>query len=524
MMGLPTEIVLVSELGTANAIKEYIGNYYNEKGLTFVLLVGDVAQVPTLYVSGSTASDPSYTYIVGSDHYPDLFLGRFSAQTSDHVNTQVKRSIEYEKNPAGDGEWYHKGTGVASNQGPGDDGEYDNQHMDVIRDKLMGYTYTEIDQIYDPSATSQMVTDALNDGRSITNYCGHGSPSGWGSSGFDTGDINALINDNMLPYVTCVACNNGQFDDYDECFCEAWLRATNNGEPTGGIAATGSTKGMSWSPPMDAQDEFIDLIIETYPDNIKHTIGGIHYNGVMHMNDEYGSSGFSETDTWHVFGDPSLVIRTDTPSETTVLRDEKIEEEDDTFEVTVQGIEGALCAISRNGGIWGYAYTDENGYALIQLKDPVMGPEPLKLVITAYNKIPYIADIPVHINDPPEIPEKPDGPDTAQPREEVTFTTRTTDPDGDQVYYKWCWGDGHYSDWIGPFDSGETASATYSWSETASYGVRVKAKDTEGDETDWSEKHYITIEKSRIQFNPLILRLLQRFIEQFPIIERILIN
>ena len=76
-------------------------------------------------------------------------------------------------------DWYHKGTGIASNQGPGDDGENDNEHMDVIRQKLLNFTYTEVDQFYDPSANSTMVADAMNEGRSIVNYCGHGWLQGW---------------------------------------------------------------------------------------------------------------------------------------------------------------------------------------------------------------------------------------------------------------------------------------------------------------------------------------------------------
>ncbi len=68
----------------------------------------------------------------------------------------------------------------------------------------------------------------------------------------------------MLPYVISVACNNGQFDDYNECFCEAWQRATHNGNPTGAIAITGSSISMSWDPPMDAQDEMNDLFTEQY--------------------------------------------------------------------------------------------------------------------------------------------------------------------------------------------------------------------------------------------------------------------
>jgi len=529
MKGIPTEIKKVSEIGNADDIKTYITNYYNDYGLTFVLLVGDVAQVPTLTAS-SYASDPSYSYIVGDDSYPDLFVGRFSAQNEDQVITQVERSVEYEKTPQENGDWYHNATGVGSSQGPGDDGEMDYQHLRNIRDnKLYPYTYTWGDELYDGSQggddaegnpTPGMVSDAVNDGRSVINYCGHGSPTSWGSSGFNTNNINSLTNDNMLPYVICVACNNGQFDDYDECFCEAWLRATNNGEPAGAIAATGSTKSMSWNPPMDAQDEMMDVMVESYTDNIRHTIGGIHYNGVMHMNDEYGSSGYAETDTWHVFGDPSLQIRTNTPEVMSVIRDEEIEEDAISYEVSVTGIEGALCAISRNNELIGYAYTDETGYALIDFEEPIIGNDPCDIVVTAFNKIPYVEVLPVNVNKPPQVPDKPTGPKTGRPNQELTFSAITTDPEADQVYYMWRWGDGDYSEWLGPFNSGETAQATHSWESTSNYQVRVKAKDIFDQETDWSEGFIVSITKSKTK-NLVLYNLLEYLQNTFPLLIKI---
>jgi len=185
MKGVPTEMVKVSEIGNANDIKIYIENYYNTNGLTFVLLVGDAAQVPSLYTSPYTygASDPSYSFVAGSDNYQDLFVGRFSAQNTADLETQVERSIEYEKYPQSGEDWYHKGIGVASNLGPGDDGEYDNEHIDFIRDDLLAYTYAEVDQSYDPYGTTAMISAALNGGRSIANYCGHGGPTSWSNGG-----------------------------------------------------------------------------------------------------------------------------------------------------------------------------------------------------------------------------------------------------------------------------------------------------------------------------------------------------
>jgi len=511
--GIPTEMVKVSEIGNANAIKLYIEQYYADNGLTFVLLVGDADGVPPLYTSPYTsgASDPSYSYIVGNDNYQDLFIGRFSAESSEDVDTQVERSIEYERDPQIGGEWYHKGTGIASSQGPGDDGEYDDEHMDFIRDDLLAYTYTEVDQIYDPYATSTMVSNALNEGRSIVNYCGHGSITSWGSSGFSNSDINTLTNDNMLPFICCVACNNGEFDGYTTCFAENWLRATNNGnnEPTGAIGVFASTQSQSWDPPMDAEDEIVDILVETYADNIRYTYGALCFEGTMHMMDEYGTSCYDETDSWTFFGDPSLQIRTNTPSTMTVNHNPSVSPGSTTFEVEVEGVENALCAISQDFILLGYGYTDETGKGVIEFFEPFDSGGEVDLVVTAYNMIPYMAK--VNTNNAPEKPERPDGSDQGKPGSIYLFTTVSTDIDDDPIFYNFSWGDGTYSDWVGPFESGESAGASHSWDEEGIYEIKVKAKDDHGDESEWSEPLSISMPKDKTFFFSLLDLLEQLF-------------
>jgi hypothetical protein len=495
MRGIPTEMVNVSTIGDANAIKTYIENYYNDNGLTFVVLVGDAAQVPTLYTSPytSSATDPRYSYIVGNDNYQDLFIGRFSAQNIYQLETQVERTIEYEQYPQPSAHWYHNGTGIASNQGPGDDGEYDDEHIDNIRDDLLASTYTFVDQIYDPTATAGMVTEAINDGRSIVNYCGHGSPTSWGTTGFSNMYVNALTNDNMLPFICSVACNNGQFDDYDTCFAEAWLRATNDGEPTGAIGMFASTQSQSWNPPMDAQDEIVDILIETYEDNIRTTYGALCFEGTMHMMDEYGSSCYDETDTWTVFGDPSLQVRTDTPAEMIVTHDPIIPIGTTIFEVEVEEVEGALCAISNNCKLLGYGYTDETGIALINFSEPLPFFENgVELVVTAYNKIPYNSSIQTGTSYPPD-PPTVDGAVAGKPGKEYKYTAITSDPEGDQIFYKFDWGDGTSTEWIGPVNSGEGIDITHTWTSVGDFNIKVKAKDTEQASSRWSEPYLMQV-------------------------------
>ena len=105
--------------------------------------------------------------------------------------------------------------------------------------------------------------------------------------------------------------------------------------------------------------------------------------------------------------------------------------------------------------------------------------------------------------------------------EEYVYTSSTTDPDGDQVYYKWYWGD-ETSDWIGPYDSGDTAAASHVWDEKGDYNIKVKAKDVHGEESPWSDPLAISMPRNKA-INPFIL-FLERLIERFPILEQILLS
>ena len=90
-------------------------------------------------------------------------------------------------------------------------------------------------------------------------------------------------------------------------------------------------------------------------------------------------------------------------------------------------------------------------------------------------------------NTPPEKPEMPDGPLSGGVYERYTYSTTTTDADGDQMYYLFDWDDGTDSGWIGPYDSGEEAGTSHVWTGSRTYQVKVRAKDQFGAISDWSD-------------------------------------
>ena len=395
--GIPTEMVDIADVGDVDDMAQLIEDEYYENGIAFVLLVGDIDQIETIRRSNgagsNSPSDNSLTFVAGSDFYPDLIIGRFSAETGDHVQTMIDRTIAYEMNPDPSADWYKKGCGFASSQGPGDDGEDDDEHLDNIRELLLDYTYEEIDQIYDPNGTVAQGEAAINEGRSIINYTGHGSNGSWGNGcPMNNTDVNGLVNTGMYPFIWSVACVNGEFEQ-GTCFAETWIRATaSDGTPTGAIATLMSTVNQGWNPPMEGQDEMNAIFVESYSDNIKRTFGGLSFNGMNQMNDSYGSQGYDETYYWTIFGDPSVVVRSDTPTEMDVDHSGVlIIGATDLYVET--GVSGALVSVSKDGELLSSVFSDASGNADLEFEDALSIPGSVDLVVTAYNKIPYEVSI-----------------------------------------------------------------------------------------------------------------------------------
>ena len=90
----------------------------------------------------------------------------------------------------------------------------------------------------------------------------------------------------------------------------------------------------------------------------------------------------------------------------------------------------------------------------------------------------------IMVDRPPNTPTI-DGPADGKPGTAYLYTFTTTDLDGDMVYYYIDWGDNQTSGWVGPYNSGATATVTHQWAEEGTYTIQAKAKDILGAESDW---------------------------------------
>jgi len=401
--GIYNEIVDIASIGNnQEALKTFIEEYYNSHNLTYVLFVGDHQHIPAyLDASLSGYSDNYYGYIEGDDSYPEVFVGRFSAENQNQVTTQVNRVIQYEQNPVISDAYSHS-VGVGSSEGPGDDGEYDYQHLRNIRSGLLDYTYTLGYELYDGSQGGEDVEGdpnasdlhvLLQEGMGLINYTGHGSSLSCSSSGYNSSDVNQLTNTDVHPFFWSVACVNGDFTGVT-CFAETWLRATHNesGKPTGAIATLMSTINQSWAPPMEGQDHMNLILTEMSENSQSRSFGGISMNGCMKMNDTYGSSGDEMTDTWTCFGDPSVMVRTKVPENIIVSYDTEISLESTSIDVFCP-LEGALVSLTLDGEIIGTGIVSEGATSVSF--DAISSINLIKVTVTAFNSVPHIGYVSV---------------------------------------------------------------------------------------------------------------------------------
>jgi hypothetical protein len=124
--------------------------------------------------------------------------------------------------------------------------------------------------------------------------------------------------------------------------------------------------------------------------------------------------------------------------------------------------------------------------------------------------------------DNPLKPETPAGPTSGTIGHSYEYLTKTVDPNDDQIMYIWDWnGDMIPDEWTGFYDPDINITTSHTWTKQGSYEIRVKARDTDGLESVWSDPLPITMPRNRAIQTPF-LNFLQNFLQQYPILYQLL--
>jgi hypothetical protein len=223
---------------------------------------------------------------------------------------------------------------------------------------------------------------------------------------FTSAVADSLTNGNKLFFLTAVACESGQFNK--DCFAEHIMK-----NPGGGAIAVWLSSIMQpWYPPYYGQDYFNDLLrggfiysgmsplkgINTMEG--KTTFGSLCFNACILMYMEDTSNDAKATmESWIVFGDASLQVRTAEPALITLSNTRVMRNVLFTTRVTANSlpVRNAMVSLYQNGQT-SSMLTDGNGNVTISHG---FTSGQVKLVVTGFNLETKYLDVTVESTNTP---------------------------------------------------------------------------------------------------------------------------
>ena len=371
-MGIYTVVVTTTETGTSKEnIKAYIQKIYDEVKpavLKYVLLVGDIDYVAAGYWPGySMVADYWYSCLTGGqpDPYPDVNVGRFSTKDAAKVTYFADKGIKYQKDPDLSDDWLNKALLVANYEGA--PGKYEGCCEEVANYPYSKFKPTFVKVYGSQGKRNADISNAINAGVNIASYRGHGSDTAWAAWNiyreyYTTGNVHALANGDKTSIWLNLACHNGDFANYSECFIESNLNATGKA----GVASNGASDPSFTIPNHDYMKEMYKAI---YDQGILN-VGRVSNYGNVRLIQIYGPYHTYMKNvymyTWN--GDPFTKIWMKKPDKKLAAThpSEFIPEPGKKFVVAVSDttrapVEGALVGLYKKDDVYCAGTTDSEG-------------------------------------------------------------------------------------------------------------------------------------------------------------------
>lgn len=392
-------------------IRNFIIDQFQNHGLIYVVLAGDVAVVP---VRNARISYSVYTYdmpcdwyfadLDGSwdgnhnhiwgervgdslDLYADVHVGRAPIDNVTQANGFVNKVFTYEKNPD---PGYIKKVLLPCVQ------LFSGYHGRLVQDSIANITPLGWTDRYllDPTSTAPM-RDSINAGFQFCHVAAHGSVTEMGDQSgntiYNSATAASQTNATKPGIFNSIACDCGYFDysSYD-CLAEECF---NN--PNGGFIGVMMNAREGWgSPPSAGPSERLDVRFFDFIFNYDTVaLGPAHFRSM-----EYHRSLILSDALWHfcaleinLFGDPAMLMWTETPQNLTVDFPAVVPIGTSTLTVNVTSsgspVANALvCAIKANEV---YVSGRTNLSGTVELNVTPLSPGALNITVTAHNFYPY---------------------------------------------------------------------------------------------------------------------------------------
>jgi hypothetical protein len=405
---------------TTTSIKAYLKNFYLNPPIgylpqSFVLFVGDVAQIPAFNGTTATHITDLYYCEYTNDKLPEVFYGRFSANSITELQPQIDKTLEYEQYLMPDPSFLDEVVMVtgddASHELTWGNGQinYGTQNYFNAAHGLTSHTYLQPEP--NGGNYSTKIIQNVSSGVAYANYTAHCGVTGWSNPSFSNGNVASLQNAHQYPLMVGNCCQSNSFGS--TCFGETLLRAAGKGA----LGYIGGTNYTYWDEDywwgvgfkaVTANPTYNVSKLGAY-DRTFHDKPGITTNDwfvtqgqmVSAGNLAVSQSGSGLTNYyWEIYqlmGDPSVMIYFSQPPEILATYPPKMPLTAETFAVTTEPY--AYVAISKNGVLHGAALADASGAALVSLQ-PIAEPGTAEIVITRQNRKPYFGTIEIETGEP----------------------------------------------------------------------------------------------------------------------------
>ncbi len=396
---------------TAASIKAYLAGLFNNPPAgynphSFVLLVGDVAQIPAFNgTAGSHVTDLPFVEYTG-DNLPEAYIGRFSANNLNELQPQIDKTLEYEQYLFPNENFLGEAVMVAGEDASHmtwSNGQitYGTTYYFNQQHGILSHTYLQ------PEPTggnySQNIIQNISNGVGYANYTAHCSPSGWANPSFSISNIPSLQNQSKYPLMVGNCCQSSQFNT--TCFAEELLRANNKGA-VGYIGGTNNTywdedyywgvgfKSIVTNPPYDPNH--LGAYDVTFHDHGEPSSSWYVTQGQMVVGGNMAvqqSNSTMKTYYWEIYclmGDPSLMIYYGIPQPVAASYDPTLLMGMNTLTVNTE--ENAYVSLSFEGTLVAAAMAGPNGTVNLSFS-PFSAPGTAQLVIIKQNRKPHIGNI-----------------------------------------------------------------------------------------------------------------------------------
>ena len=463
--GIITKVYRLDEMpaNSTNELKTWFHNAYNtwEIAPVAVCLLGDHGSNMAQYIpaetvphpyEGTCITDNGYADVTG-DNLPDMVFSRLIAQNAAELPIFVGKQIEYEytnvnmdpnfyTRPITALGWqterwfqlcsevvggYMRSKGYDTNRinciyqgNPGSiwsSAENTNNVVNYFGPNGTGYIPQAPNELGDwNNGSPELIVNAVNEGTFWLQHRDHGLEEGWGEPAMRNNHVAQCNNVGKLPFVMSINCLTGKFNYSSNCFCEAWMRRTYNGENAGAVGVLCPTE-VSYSFVNDAYvwgvyDLFDSDFMPTYgpyaakSDNWMPAFGNVAGKYFLHQS-SWPYNNYDKDITYTMFTahcDAFLRIYTQVPQEMEIIHPEVVLA--GLGEITITAPQGCTVSLVKENaeGEWEILSVAEGTGDPMNMEFPAqVPPTQIHIVATGQNYLRYEAVMDVIPADGPYI-------------------------------------------------------------------------------------------------------------------------